>query len=492
MRRSLTAFAVLALSLALTPAVGAHPDLPQLPALPAQPPHDDGDGHHEADETPPEGEHMALLANYDADGTYREGSDLAFWGTTAVLGNYGNPGGFRLMDISQPRAPELLGQFVCPGPQADVSIWQELVFLSVDTPQAGPECGAGSAGGAQYVPGQAWEGIRIVSIENPAEPVQIATVDTDCGSHTHTLVPDLSHREDGKPAPRVLIYVSSYPLGGQGVECNAATHRKISVVEVPLRDPASASVVATPDVSPAVGCHDISVLPAQNLAAAACISETQLWDISDPAAPVILSHIVNPAMEIHHSTAFSWDGETLVIGDEMGGAAAAAGCMAGGHAPTGSLWFYDISDPAAPAQQGWYTIPQDEPGSLFCTAHNFNVVPLRDSDRDVLVTAWYNGGTHVLDFTDPADVAQLAWIKPAAGAAWSSYWYNGHVYANNFDTSYVPSVPSSRGFDVFSVDTSATEALAVLDQAMWLTHLNPQTQTMAHPPAHAPAHGRRR
>lgn len=477
MRRPLMAAAAFVLAASLLPAVaGAHPEelgmvLGMLPAQERdEADHDDIHGG--------EYDKMALLANWSGDpaGSYREGSDLAFWGDRAILGSYGNPGGFYVMNIANPAKPKHMGTFACAGPQGDVSIWEDLAFVSVDTPQNSAECGSGSAPATAYAGGQAWEGIRIVSVSNPTKPEQIAAVDTDCGSHTHTLLPDTDHRDaDGRPDPRVLIYVSSYPLGGQGVDCNPASHRKVSVVEVPLRRPTEARVISTPDVSPAVGCHDITVFPEQGIAAAACISESQLWDITDPANPVIVSHIRNPKMEIHHSSAFSWDGQVLVLGDEMGGAAAAAGCLAGGHAPTGSLWFYDVSDPANPVEQGWFTIPQDQP-SMQCTAHNFNVVPTKDGSR-VLVTAWYNGGTHVLDFDDPANVTQLAYAKPAHGSSWSSYWYNGLIYVNNFDEGYVPPIAYSRGFDVIAVEAG------VVPDAWTLPHLNPQTQ-LAPPKAH--------
>jgi hypothetical protein len=107
------------------------------------------------------------------------------------------------------------------------------------------------------------------------------------------------------------------------VSCTYASHRKISVVEVPLQRPTEARVISTPDVSPAMGCHDITVFLPRQLAAA-CITESQIWDVSEPEDPVIVSRIHNPAMQIHHSSALSWDGDVLVLGDEMGGAAAEA------------------------------------------------------------------------------------------------------------------------------------------------------------------------
>ncbi|MGH2652051.1 MAG: hypothetical protein ACRDHK_12695, partial [Actinomycetota bacterium] len=54
----------------------------------------------------------------------------------------GSPGGFRLLDISDPTEPTLIGQFPCAGSQSDVSIWEDLVFVGVDSPQQTSDCGA--------------------------------------------------------------------------------------------------------------------------------------------------------------------------------------------------------------------------------------------------------------------------------------------------------------------------------------------------------------
>jgi hypothetical protein len=414
-------------------------------------------------------ENMILVGRFDAGGTYRQGTDLAFWGTLAVAGNYGFPGGFRLLDVSDPRAPRQLGQLVCHGPQNDVSIWQDLVFVSVDSPLAGPDCSPtpNGASTAQTTSGQAFEGIRVVSIADRANPRQVALVDTPCGSHTHTLVPDPKRK-------RVLVYVLSYPLGGLGTDCNTASHRKISVVEVPLAAPGQARIVSTPDVSPAIGCHDVTVLLSRKLAGAACITESQLWDISDPVRPRVLSHIVNPGVNIHHSTTFSFDGRTLAIGDELGGAAASPGCPDDGdlHLPLGAIWFYDVTNPALPVPRGTFRIPQAEPS--VCTAHNFNTVPMK-TERDVLVSAWYHGGTTVVDFTDPSAPRQLGYYvakEPLVSDSWSSYWYRGFIYANNFDEQVDPSNPNgrSRGLDVLAIADRDLK-----ENSIRLKRLNPQT-----------------
>ncbi|HVL53634.1 MAG TPA: hypothetical protein VM344_05185 [Vitreimonas sp.] len=408
-------------------------------------------------------DNMFLVSNFDDGGTYRTGTDLAFWGQRMIAGSLpagSSVGGFRVMDISDPAALVELGQFDCRSNQADVSVWKNLVFVSVDTPVDRPECaGSLSAGTTQVTLGQAYEGIRIVSIADPANPVQVGFVDTDCGSHTHTLVPDENKN-------RVLLYVLSYPLGGQSGECNAESHRKISVVEVPLKNPAAARVIATPDVSPAIGCHDVTVFTRRKLAAAACITESQMWDIADPANPRVIAHIANPAINIHHSTTFNWRGDTIVIGDELGGAALAPGCVDGHHhLPLGALWFYDVSNPASPVLRGTYSVPQASASTL-CTAHNFNTVPTR-TGRDVLVSAWYDGGTTVVDFTDPANASQLGFYtakEPRQSTTWSSYWYRGFIYANNYENGQ-----QSRGLDVMAIGDPA------LKNAFKVNRLNPQT-----------------
>jgi hypothetical protein len=397
-------------------------------------------------------DNMSHVARFTDDGAYASGTDIAFWGDVAVAGNQ-SPGGFRLLrlaraDDSEPVFREL-AQFDCNGGQSDVSIWKNLVFVSIDSPRASAACDAGSAS-------EGFEGIRVVdvgSLDAPA-PRQVAFVRTDCGSHTHTLVPDTANK-------RVLLYVQSYPLGVQTASCSVLTHRKISVVEVPLANPAAARVVSTPDVSPAIGCHDVTVLVPRKLAGAACITESQLWDISDPVRPRVLSHIVNPAINIHHGTTFSFGGETLAIGDELGGAAVAPGCVGGNeHVPIGAIWFYDVSNPALPLLRGTYRIPQSVTSTL-CTAHNFNTVPV-ESERDLLVSAWYRGGTTVVDFTDPSNPQQIGHYSvqaTTASNAWSSYWYRDQIYANNLGTA---------GFDAFTLDQLSAEAVR-------LQHLNPQT-----------------
>ena len=413
---------------------------------------------------------MKLLANVArAEGTGTQ-SDLAFAGNLAYAGNYQ---GFRVLDISDPEAPTVVTDFRCNGAQSDISVYGNLLFQSVDAPQNHGGCDSSGAGVTAATPGM-FEGIRIFDVSDPSNPVHLTSVSTDCGSHTNTLVPDPANG-------RALVYVSSYPLGNaaQGPDCRRAEdgggHGLVSIVEVPLANPAAASVskyFLDSGTQPATyplqgttftftGCHDISVNTALGLAAAACMAEAQLWDISDPAAPQLLWRYDNPAIkpeniDLFHSATFSWDGDMVAFGDESGGGGAAR--CADPDDDQGRIWFVDT---ATGDELTSYKVPRAETGA--CTMHNFNFIPLRG--RNVLVSSAYTAGTTVVDVDKllggaSEESAEVGYYKPSGADTWSSYWYNGFIFANDID----------RGVDIFLLSDEARAG------ARKLPYLNPQTQ----------------
>src|ERR687895_2541278 len=209
-------------------------------------------------------------------------SDLAFWGDTVIQGSYG---GFRMVDISDPSDPEEIVDWEdCASPtntvgnQGDVIAWgprgserPTLIFRSWNSPTPAPRTNFNSPTGTEIpvgdplrltqpgafcgdwpmfrVPGtpthpvnppatdRGQEGIHVVDVSDPEEPEVIAFVDTPCGSHTETLVPDLRNN-------RLLIYSnpSSGTVFGQPTPGEEPVHcRGFDVVEIPLDDPADAS-----------------------------------------------------------------------------------------------------------------------------------------------------------------------------------------------------------------------------------------------------------
>jgi WD40 repeat protein len=378
----------------------------------------------------------------------RTESDIAFWGNIAVSGNYD---GFRVFNTD---THQLLVTYLCRGPQNDVSLWQHngrlLLFQSIDTPQTNGAtvCSQNRTSDTTACGEACFEGIRIFDLTDPTAPVYLKGVYTDCGSHTHTLVPDLANN-------RLLLYVSSYPAG-TGPRCQPP-HAKISIVAVPLDAPETASVIAQPTIdAPAyigVGCHDITVFMAIHKAAASCQSQAQIWDISDPANPDTLHplRLFRAGVNFWHSAEFTWDGQYVVTDDES----FTGTCQPGND---GQISIWRVSDGQL---MSTYMIPR--PQTSYCSVHNGNIIPV--NGRYLLVAAWYYGGTSVIDFTDPTQPHEVAYydVNPGEGTAgevWSSYWYNGKIYANDMQ----------RGQDVFNMILPSSQYGATF------THLNAQTQ----------------
>lgn len=329
-----------------------------------------------------------------------------------------NFAGLWVVDVRNPKNPRPVGHLPCTGSGYDVGIWRDTVVMSSDSPSGNSStkksCNKDGTEGT--------EGIRLVDISNRSKPREVKFVETQCGSHTNIVVPR------GRKA---YVYVQSYPASTSGA-CPSA-HGIISVVDITKA--AKAKVVATPSVAPAVGCHDGSI--DGNLAYMACLTEGQVWNIKNPLKPKILSHIRDVPDAIWHSSDTSNDGRIAIFGFESFGPGNVS-CSGTGQGVGGALWFYDVSDPAAPKQLGRF-VPPRLAGSL-CTAHNFTVIP--GIKRDALVTAWYSAGTMVVDFSDPSAPEEFAHYVPADGTStWDAKWYRGKAYVGD----------TSRGLDIFRI-----------------------------------------
>jgi hypothetical protein len=465
--------------------------------------------NHSVDLHSPNVVHVANDKNDDPPTSGAINSDLAFWGNVAAAGNYR---GFRLFDIRRPERPVLLTAFRCNGGQGDVSFYQAkerlLLIQSVDAPQDNRHCNSNNIpGGTDAAPGPAdWEGVRVIDVTNPRAPFFVTAVETKCGSHTHTTLPDDENQ-------RAIVYVSSYPLGQSiGDECQVP-HAVIAVVVIPDANPAAAHVDHYQPIHaqpvPAgggggdhglpgtIGCHDITAFtdPKVEVAAAACLTEGQLWDISDPLFPCTIdetchTHIDNTLVEIWHSSAFTWDSRIVLFGDEHGGGSA-PGC--GGTADTsGNIWFYRNNGAGAPAPLvGRYALPRPQLTEE-CSLHNFSVIPINDNVRYRAVSSAYRGGTTVFDFTPlqreenlvpvldpftaPVVGTEIGFYDSQSGDgrgaddAWSSYWYNNFIYVNGGLASR--DVRGDRGFDVYKLLKDEKHQFTVKS----FNHFNPQTQ----------------
>jgi hypothetical protein len=427
---------------------------------------------------------MRLVANLPKTGAFASedafNSDLAFQGNHAFAGNYN---GFTVYDIKNPRRPRQVVQLVCPGSQNDISVHGNLLFLSVDSRRTDDTCNSAAATAAQSAAGQYWEGIRIFDISDPAKPEYVKAVETDCGSHTHTLVPSNSGRD-------VFVYVSSYGPSTGVARCQPP-HDKISIVRVPVQRPERASVVAEPVLFPGggnpgrtaptptplatpptafsatSGCHDITAYPAKGIAAGACMGEGVIMDISNPVRPTVLETVLDTEnFAFWHSATFSNAADKVVFTDELGGGGAAT-CNRTIGPNKGANAIYRLNRQADDLDfASYYKIRREQASTENCVAHNGSLIPV--NGRDVMVQAWYQGGISVFDFTNPARPTELGWLdrgplsdqRLILGGSWSAYYYNGYIFSNDIQ----------KGLDVVEITN-----LRDRPRKLPLTY-NPQTQ----------------
>jgi hypothetical protein len=429
-------------------------------------------------------------------------SDLAFQGDHAFVGNFN---GFNIYDISEPASPALRTSVVCPGGQGDLSVYGNLLFMSVEETRGRIDCGTQGAPGTPNP--ERFRGVRIFDISDLDAPVQVGGVQTCRGSHTHTLV------EAEEDPDHVYVYVS----GTAGVRpatelagCNPSTDPaatnpslwRIEVIKVPLANPAAAAVVSEPRLfrneetgalnglqngpqtplhpsgmiwgpSPNTNhCHDITVFEELGLAAGACAGNGILIDITDPANPVRTDAVADPLWAYWHGATFSNDGTKVVFTDEWGGGTAAR-CRPTDQLSWGANAIYEIVDGKLEFRS-YYKLPVVQANQENCVSHIPSLVPV--PGRDLFVQAWYQGGASLVDFSDAADPREIGYYDrgPISGTAivlgglWSTYWYNGATYGSEI----------ARGLDVygFTPTPDFTENEIRAANEVSFERLNVQTQ----------------
>ncbi len=413
-------------------------------------------------------EHIANVPKPDAvSGT---NSDLAFTGDYVIGGNYD---GFVIYDVADPADPRIVSEVLCPGAQGDVSVSGDLLYFAVDSPRATDECGAPAV---PVTDPNGFEGVRIFDISDKANPQYVAAVRTDCGSHTLTLVPS---KEDGTE----LVYVSSYAPSAAFPNCQPP-HDKISIIEVPLDDPASAAIVNEPVLfpdggnhdqpgllRPTEGCHDITAYPEKDIAAGACMGDGIIMDIADPVNPVVTEVVQDENFAFWHSATFTNNAETVLFTDELGGGGAATCTEEIGPERGANALFTleETSDGHSLEFASYFKIDRHQGDQQTCVAHNGSLIPV--PGQNYFVQSWYQGGVSVIDFNDPKNPREIGYWDPdnridpeiENGSSWSAYYYNGHVYSSDM----------RRGLDVLKLTDPRLRAA----ERVTFDEFNPQTQT---------------
>ena len=429
-------------------------------------------------------------------------SDLAFTHDHAIMGNFN---GFNTYVVEDPSKARLYASVVCPGGQGDVSVYGNLLFMSVEQTRGRVDCG--TQGVTETVSKERFRGVRIFDISDLKKPKQIAAIQTCRGSHTHTLVVS--------PKDKANLYVYGQGTGTvrAGEELTGCTDGKddpntalfsIDVIQVPLATPKNAKIVNRPRIfadekTGAISglwqggnygegtqssretnqCHDITVFPEVGLAAGACSGNGILLDISDPVHPVRLDYAGDKNFAYWHSATFNNDGTKIIFTDEWGGGTRPR-CRQSDPIQWGGDAIFDIVDRKLKLQ-GYYKMPAPQTDQENCVAHNGSIIPV--PGRDIMVQAWYQGGLSVFDFTDSAHPVEIAYFDRGpldakdlyTGGYWSTYWYNGHIYGSEI----------ARGLDIFKLKPSEFLSQNEIDAAMLVQNneLNVQMQQKAVWPA---------
>ena len=430
-------------------------------------------------------------------------SDLAFQGNHLFQGNFY---GMSIYNIADPANALLLTTIICPGGQGDVSVYKNLMFMSVEMPNGRLDCSAAgfpvqTAPGLPAASKDRFRGVRIFDISNIKNPKQVGAVQTCRGSHTHTLVTDPNDKNN------VYLYVSGTSFVRQNEELagcsggkpdknpNTALFR-IDVIKVPVKAPRDAKVLSSPRIfmdsrtseiagltnggthgaldkpTPTDQCHDITVYSAIGLAAGACEGNGILLDIKDPANPKRVDAVNDPNYSYWHSASFSNDGKKVVFTDEWGGGLGAR-CRANDPNVWGADSIFRI-EAGKLKFASYYKMPSAQGDTENCVAHNGSIVPV--PGRDIMVQAWYQGGISIMDFTDADHPKEIAYfdrgpIDPnnlVLGGSWSAYWYNGHIYSSEI----------ARGLDIFELTPSKFLTQNEIDAAksVRVAELNVQNQ----------------
>jgi hypothetical protein len=416
-------------------------------------------------------------------------SDIAFSGTHLFLGNFH---GFQAYDIERSNRPQLLASVVCPGGQGDMSIYGNLLFMSVEQTRGRIDCGIG--GVALPSSPERFRGVRIFDVSDLKNPRQVAAVQTCRGSHTHTLV--------GPSADKQFLYVygsgtGQVRPGDELAGCSAGDPKdnpetalfSIDVIEVPLAAPGNARVVNRPRIfmdtvsgniaglwaggdhgpgsqrtSATNQCHDITVYPEIGLAAGACSGNGILLDISDPRNPKRLDFVSDRNFAYWHSATFNNDGTKVIFTDEWGGGTRPR-CRAADPLTWGADAIFDIVETLQGKKlefRSYFKMPAAQTEQENCVAHNGSLIPV--PGRDIMAQGWYQGGVSIFDFTDSAHPVEIAYFDRGpidaknliTGGYWSAYWFNGYIYGSEI----------ARGLDIFRLETSEFLSQNEIDAAI--------------------------
>lgn len=282
-------------------------------------------------------------------------------------------------------------------------------------------------------------GFATADISDPRSPVVLGSAYIPEGAHNVTVHP-----------VEPLVYVSS------SVTVSRFVHSALpGVVHIwDISDPAEPVLVRRWEYTPLTPPHDITFNAGGTRAYAASHEHTDIFDTTDPRRPRLIVSFADPTINISHQADPTPDGRYLLVSDEMGGSTSPV-------CPGGGVHVFDLTNEAVPRKVGVFYA--DDVGPLFaggflagnCTAHVFRINP----DGRTMAIAWYQAGVMVFDISHlealaiagsgntlgigprTIGVARMPYTRAWAAKMWPDR-HPGYVFVNDI----------VRGFDVFHLD----------------------------------------
>ena len=385
----------------------------------------------------------------------------------AIAGTYRN--GLQIVDITDPKAPELVSTYECTILQGDVQIFERagrtFAAYTADSGYSHKHSQCYADAGVPNGANRAGDGTLIIDITAPRVPRAVGFVPIPGGSHNQTVDPSGRY-----------FYNSNSGGGGGNIEVY-----DISDLRAPTR-------VSTLKTATADDSHDLTFNAAGTRAYSAALDHTLIIDTTDLANPRVIASIEDPAITLHHQAdpVTIGDREYVIINDELNGAGGNEYC------PGGGLHVYDVTDEENPTKVGAFFIPEVTvregaptglphgtagfpDGSITCTSHVFRIY----EEQQLLTIAWFGAGVRVIDLSGLADTPPVS-----AGVAGqtltpgmrevgffrfvedSDAWSAKVLEFEEDGSAYIFANDQSRGLDVFRFDATAEESA---DQGTWLS-----------------------
>jgi hypothetical protein len=329
--------------------------------------------------------------------------------------------GLRIIDVKDPANPVVLA--------SDVAETQGSRDVQAFVHPNGRHYAALARGGSR---------IAIIDVEDPTQPFHVVNV-TLPGYHTLMVIPGTAVIYNSRS---ISTHTPGVGETGQ-IDIIDFTDLQNPVIHLYAFPAVAITVGGVPRPILSTTCHEMTANAELKRAYCAGVTDTMIWDVSDPIHPQILQVIDYPLVNIHHSVYDAHNGTMLIIGDELVGVAAPApGCSDTVPYPTSAVWFFDIRDLATPLPLGYFQVDYDaiaasaEAGSpQYCSTHLGDVM----HGRDLFVLGWYTAGTVLIDFSDPtAPVAVDHWRADGDTSTWEARFWNGYVFTGD----------TQRGMDI--------------------------------------------